>query len=140
MPGIQRVAGEGLQAAETEEDAIKMCALAFKCALQLEDYTTAFNFILRMPSRDGEVRGPHEKLASLRTFVSSIVKEGALDILLNLNMDSLFNRSASVREQVEGILFAQANLADPLQHDGVYQMLYIFHLAKDNFHKGMTLH
>lgn len=62
-----------------------------------------------------------------------------MDTLLGLSMDELFNKSSSIREQIEGILFAQANLADPLEPVGAYQMLYVFHLANDHFHKGESI-
>jgi hypothetical protein len=46
IPGVLQMAEEGLKVAETDEEAIKMCTLAFKCALQLDDYDAAYQYIL----------------------------------------------------------------------------------------------
>src|SRR5438105_5052144 len=83
--------------------------------------------------------GDGEKKSSLRRFVTELVKKKALDILIALDMSELFSRTSSIREQVENILFAQANLSDPLEMDGVYQMLYAYHLCRGNFHKGKQI-
>lgn len=83
--------------------------------------------------------GEGEKKSSLRRFVSELVRKKALDVLIAFDMAELFSRTSSVREQVETILFAQANLSDPLQTDGVYQMLYAYHLCRENYHKGWLI-
>lgn len=42
------MAMEGFHAAATEEEAIKMCTLAFKCAIQLDDYNEAYDYVMKV--------------------------------------------------------------------------------------------
>lgn len=48
LPGVRAMAEEALKVATSDEEAVKMCALAFKCALQLKDYPQAYRYILKV--------------------------------------------------------------------------------------------
>jgi hypothetical protein len=194
IPAVQKLAQDGLDLAVEEgndQAATQMCSLAFKSALFLRDYDSAYKNIRCMPSHDGsgpprfgsvdfpedsqlggrylsnpqrpeamdfaitpteqlqaetaDVLGSEprryessEKLASLRMFVSRILQEKEVDVLVSLDLNDRFSYAKTVRQEVEDILFAQANLSDPLCTDGVYQMLYLYHLSRENYHKGKS--
>jgi len=140
---VKRLAEDAFRVALLEGNeggATQMCSLAFKNSLSLEDYKGAYSLVLRMPSYEetdgGKRRERKEKLASLRMLISSLVHKKELDVLLSLNFNGTFNETETVRDQVENILVAQANLSDPLCKDGAYQMLYLYYLKRGNFHKG----
>jgi len=113
----------------------KMCTLAFKTALELEDYAAAYNFILNMPSSTEK----SQKFSSLRTFVTKILERGHVNQLMSLRFSEMFDSTSSVREHVEQFLFNHANSSDAMQTKGPYQILYLYHLSKLNYHKGNCL-
>lgn len=139
IPAIQRLAEDGLKIASDDEATTRMCSLAFKSAIRLNDYKSAYKYIGQIPAIvDDSVRERKEKLACLRMFISRIIERGDVETLMNLNMTEMFNKISTVREQVEEILWSQANLSDPLQKDGVYQILYFYHIYLENFHKAAS--
>lgn len=140
IPAIQMLSEDGLRAAPDDDAATRMCSQAFKSAIKLDDYMSAYKYIMQIPAdAEDEVKERKEKLACLRLFVSRIVERGDVETLMNLSMDDMFNKISTVREQIELILLSQANLSDPLQKDGVYQILYFYHINLQNFHKAASV-
>ena len=140
IPAVQKLSEDGLRVAPDDDSTTRMCSLAFKSAIALDDYKSAYKYLMQIPnSAEDMVRERKEKLACLRIFISKIVERGDVETLIKLNMSDMFNRISTVREQVEEILWNQANLSDPLQKDGVYQILYFYHICQQNFHKGKDL-
>ncbi|ODN00860.1 hypothetical protein Ocin01_05816 [Orchesella cincta] len=141
-PAIQRLAEDGLKiASDIDNDAItRMCTLAFRSAIKLDDYKSAYKYIQQIPSAEGTdgVKERKEKLASLRIFLARIIEKGDVQTLMTLDMADMFNKISTVREKVEDILGSQANLSDPLQRDGVYQILCFYHVSLQNFHKAAS--
>ncbi|CAL8125777.1 unnamed protein product [Orchesella dallaii] len=137
-PAIQRLAEVGLKIAVDSDAVTRMCSLAFKSAIKLDDYKSAYKYIQQIPSAEGTdgVKERKEKLASLRMFLARIIERGDVETLMTLEMGDMFNKISTVREQVEDILWGQANLSDPLQKDGVYQILCFYHVSLQNFHKA----
>jgi len=114
-----------------------MSVLGFKNALTLGDYESAFQFILRMPR---ESKGANrdmvpgkERESSIQTFVTRILENKDVDVLVGLKIDSFAER---VRDEIERVLHAQAKLSDPMTEDSVYQMVYFYHLCRKNYEKG----
>ena len=137
---VQTLAEAALDACPRQRDKVMMASLAFKSALQMKDYMGAYNFILRIPSVDEhnptvEIR---EKMASVRTLLRSLLEHCEIETLLALDLRHEFAPGVSTRAKVEEILSAQANLSDPLVTDGVYQMLYAYHISRENFYEGAT--
>ena len=117
-----------------------MSVLGFKSALMNGDYKSAYRFITRMPEtsigRNGEIGVGKERESSVRTFVTQILENGDIDILVRLKTDDNFYNGITIRDEIEKVLHTQAKLSDPLNEDSVYQMVYFYHLCRRNFKKG----
>ncbi|CAG7728027.1 unnamed protein product [Allacma fusca] len=137
---VQILAETALDACPNQNDKVMMASLAFKSALHMRDYVAAYKYILRIPSMDennpeGEIR---EKMASVRTLLRSLLENCEIDTLLALDLRHEFAPGITARMRVEEILESQANLSDPVATDGVYQMLYAYHVTREKYYEGAT--
>lgn len=137
--GIQRLSQKALTECLDDRSLRITSVLGFKNALGLGDYDSAFEFILKMPTQsvgsNGQLLHGKERESSIRNFVTSILKNRDVDVLVGLKTDGF---GAGIREDIESVLHAQAKLSDPLAEDSVYQMIYFYHLCSKNFEKGVT--
>ncbi|CAL8077044.1 unnamed protein product [Orchesella dallaii] len=140
-PAIQNIAEIGLKNAIDNDSVTQLCLLAFKSSIKLDDLKSAFKYMQKIPSPEGtnEVESRREKMASLRMLLARIVETGDVETLRTLKMDDMFNKMSTVGEKVEDILLEQAYVSDPLQKDGMYQLLCFYHLSRDSFHKAASV-
>ena len=120
----------------------RMCSLGFKQAMLLRDYKAAYRFIAKAPnstSQDGRgtVVLAQEKSALIRTFVTQLLEKADLDVLINLDIVDGYFKLITMTDEVERVLGGQARLSDPISSDGIYQMVYLYHLSKRNFSQGI---
>lgn len=137
---IQKIAEDAIKFCVEDRKVRMMCSLGFKQAMALLDYKTAYKFISKMPSstsgRNEGVSVTQEKSALIRTFVAQLLERADVDVLINLDTVNEYFKLVTMTEEVERVLAAQSRLSDPISFDGVYQMVYLYHLSKENFWLG----